>query len=43
MENPNVESTSNKLENLFHKVFGKHFKKMKSSTGITSRFALGLK
>lgn len=44
MENPNVESITNKLENLFQKIFGKHFKKkMKSSTGITSRFALGLK
>lgn len=44
MENLKVEPTSNKLENLFQKVFGKHFKKrMKSSKGIVSRFALGLR
>ncbi len=43
LKNNKIESTSNKIENIFQKVFPKHIKKkMKTRQGITKRFMLKL-
>ena len=43
MENPKIESTSNKIENMFQKIMPKHIKKrMKTEKGLESRFMLCL-
>ena len=39
-----IDSTSNKIENFFQKVFPKHIKKkFRSKKGVTSRFELRIK
>ena len=43
LENKNIPSTNNKIENLFQKVFPKHIKRiMKIEIGLLSRFMLKL-
>lgn len=43
IENTNISSTSNKIENIFQKVFPKHIKRtMKIELGLLSRFILKL-
>ena len=43
MENKNIPSTNNKIENIFQKVFPKHIKRiMKIEQGLSSRFILKL-
>ena len=39
LENSNIPSTNNKIENIFQKVFPKHIKKtMRTETGLLKRF-----
>ncbi len=43
LENTNISSTNNKIENIFQKVFPKHIKRtMKIELGLLSRFMLKL-
>ncbi|WP_231476049.1 hypothetical protein [Methanobrevibacter oralis] len=43
LENTNIPSTNNKIENTFQKVFPKHIKRtMKIEVGLLSRFMLKL-
>ena len=43
LENTNIPSTNNKIENIFQKVFPKHIKRtMKIKSGLLSRFMLKL-
>ena len=43
LENENIPSTNNKIENIFQKVFPKHIKRiMKIEQGLSSRFMLKL-
>ena len=43
LENSNIQSTNNKIENIFQKVFPKHIKRtMKIEQGLLSRFMLKL-
>ena len=43
LENSNIPSTNNKIENIFQKVFPKHIKRtMKIELGLLSRFMLKL-
>ena len=43
LENSNIPSTNNKIENIFQKVFPKHIKRtMKIEQGLLSRFMLKL-
>ena len=43
LENDNIERTSNKIENIFQKIFPKSIKKkMKLNSGVLKRFALKL-
>ena len=43
LENTNIPSTNNKIENIFQKVFPKHIKRtMKIELGLLSRFMLKL-
>ena len=43
LENENIPSTNNKIENIFQKVFSKHIKRiMKIEQGLSSRFMLKL-
>lgn len=43
LENPRIELTTNKIENLFQKIFSKHIKRIyRTEKGILSRFKLKL-
>ena len=43
IKNTNISRTSNKIENIFQKVFPKHIKRlMKTKTGLINRFKLKL-
>jgi len=43
LENTNIPSTNNKIENIFQKIFPKHIKRtMKIELGLLSRFMLKL-